>query len=150
MSQPSMAQAQLDADVEETRYQVHVAAGLETRDQALGEDLASDVRQEASLARIETALAQVQAALHAPVNVAVDIQALAAAVVAKLPAATLTTDAIAAAVSKVFSFKPANIVKQLDLLRPIYRQTTNYGHFGKNGLPWETTNKVAALQAALR
>jgi S-adenosylmethionine synthetase len=36
-----------------------------------------------------------------------------------------------------FSFKPANIIKELDLLRPIYRKTTNYGHFGKAGLPWE-------------
>jgi S-adenosylmethionine synthetase len=36
-----------------------------------------------------------------------------------------------------FSFKPANIIQELDLLRPIYRQTTNYGHFGKAGLPWE-------------
>ena len=51
---------------------------------------------------------------------------------------------------KVFSFKPADIVSNLNLLRPIYRQTTNYGHFGKNGLPWETTTKVAALKAALR
>ena len=36
------------------------------------------------------------------------------------------------AVSEVFSFKPADIIKQLNLLRPIYRKTTNYGHFGKN------------------
>ena len=57
---------------------------------------------------------------------------------------------ISAAVREVFSFKPANIVKQLDLLRPIYRQTTNYGHFGKADLPWEKTNKVAALKAALK
>jgi S-adenosylmethionine synthetase len=57
---------------------------------------------------------------------------------------------IAAAVREVFSFKPANIVKQLDLLRPIYRQTTNYGHFGKAELPWEQLNKVAALQAAIK
>jgi S-adenosylmethionine synthetase len=57
---------------------------------------------------------------------------------------------ITAAVEKVFSFKPADIVKQLDLLRPIYRETTNYGHFGKAGLPWEETNKVAALKAALK
>jgi S-adenosylmethionine synthetase len=55
---------------------------------------------------------------------------------------------IARAVTKVFSFKPADIVGQLNLLRPIYRQTTNYGHFGKAGLPWEQTNKVAALRAA--
>jgi S-adenosylmethionine synthetase len=38
---------------------------------------------------------------------------------------------------KSFDFRPVVIIKQLDLLRPIYRQTTNYGHFGKAGLPWE-------------
>ncbi|MCC5021454.1 MAG: methionine adenosyltransferase [Candidatus Synoicihabitans palmerolidicus] len=54
------------------------------------------------------------------------------------------------AVREVFSFKPAAIVKQLNLLRPIYRQTTNYGHFGKPDLPWEQTNKVKALQAAVK
>ncbi len=36
-----------------------------------------------------------------------------------------------------FDFRPAAIIERLDLLRPIYRQTTNYGHFGKAGLPWE-------------
>lgn len=56
---------------------------------------------------------------------------------------------ISAAVSKVFSFKPANIIRQLNLLRPIYRETTNYGHFGKAGLPWEATDKVAELRAAV-
>jgi len=59
-------------------------------------------------------------------------------------------DKIAKAVTKVFGFKPAEIVKQLNLLRPIYRQTTNYGHFGKADLPWEQTNKIAALKAALK
>jgi S-adenosylmethionine synthetase len=57
---------------------------------------------------------------------------------------------IAQAVQKVFSFKPADIIKQLNLLRPIYRQTTNYGHFGKDDLPWEQTNKVAALKSAVK
>ena len=38
---------------------------------------------------------------------------------------------------KGFDFRPGAIVRQLDLLRPIYRRTTNYGHFGKAGLPWE-------------
>jgi S-adenosylmethionine synthetase len=61
----------------------------------------------------------------------------------------LSDQRITRAVSEVFSFKPADIVAQLNLLRPIYRQTTNYGHFGKAGMPWETTNKVAALKAAL-
>jgi S-adenosylmethionine synthetase len=36
-----------------------------------------------------------------------------------------------------FDFRPAAIIERLDLLRPIYRLTTNYGHFGKAGLPWE-------------
>jgi S-adenosylmethionine synthetase len=61
----------------------------------------------------------------------------------------VSDEQITDAVNEVFSFKPADIVAQLDLLRPIYRQTTNYGHFGKAGLPWERTNKVAALKAAL-
>jgi S-adenosylmethionine synthetase len=34
-------------------------------------------------------------------------------------------------------FRPAAIIEQLNLLQPIYRSTTNYGHFGKSGLPWE-------------
>jgi len=59
-------------------------------------------------------------------------------------------EAIARAVNKVFSFKPADIISQLDLLRPIYRRTTNYGHFGKPGLPWERTHKAAELRAAVR
>jgi S-adenosylmethionine synthetase len=62
----------------------------------------------------------------------------------------VSDEKIARAVVKVFGFKPAEIVQQLNLLRPIYRQTTNYGHFGKAGLPWEQTNKVAALRAALK
>ncbi|HXE41610.1 MAG TPA: methionine adenosyltransferase, partial [Candidatus Baltobacteraceae bacterium] len=55
------------------------------------------------------------------------------------------------AVREVFSFKPANIVKQLNLLRPIYRKTTNYGHFGKNDpeITWEKTDKVKELRRAL-
>ena len=55
------------------------------------------------------------------------------------------------AVQEVFSFKPADIVEQLDLLRPFYRTTTNYGHFGREdaGLPWEETNRVSELQNAV-
>ena len=62
----------------------------------------------------------------------------------------ISDEQITDAVREVFSFKPADIVAQLDLLRPIYRQTTNYGHFGKHGMPWEKTNKGAALKAALK
>ena len=55
------------------------------------------------------------------------------------------------AVSEVFSFKPAAIIKQLNLLRPIYSKTTNYGHFGKNDpdITWERTDKVGALRKAV-
>ena len=62
----------------------------------------------------------------------------------------VSDEKIARAVTKVFGFKPAEIVAQLNLLRPIYRETTNYGHFGKAGLPWEQTNKTAALLAAVK
>ena len=52
---------------------------------------------------------------------------------------TFGTGSAAAAAEFVrgFDFRPAAIVERLDLLRPIYRQTTNYGHFGKPELPWE-------------
>ena len=62
----------------------------------------------------------------------------------------VSDEKIAKAVTRVFGFKPADITQQLNLLRPIYRQTTNYGHFGKAGLPWEQTSKVAALRAAAK
>jgi S-adenosylmethionine synthetase len=54
------------------------------------------------------------------------------------------------AIRQVFSFKPAAIIKQLNLLRPIYSKTTNYGHFGReddlDALTWERTDKAAALK----
>jgi len=50
------------------------------------------------------------------------------------------------AVREVFSFKPADIVSQLNLLRPFYRETTHYGHFGKAGLPWEETIRADDLK----
>jgi S-adenosylmethionine synthetase len=64
---------------------------------------------------------------------------------------TASDEKILAAVKKVFSFKPADIVKQLNLLRPIYSKSTNYGHFGKDDkdLTWEATDKVAALKKAI-
>jgi S-adenosylmethionine synthetase len=43
----------------------------------------------------------------------------------------------AAEYAKTFDFRPAAMIERLNLLRPIYRQTTNYGHFGRPGLPWE-------------
>ena len=64
---------------------------------------------------------------------------------------TASDEAILAGILKVFSFKPADIVKQLKLLRPIYSLTTNYGHFGKTDadLTWEATDKAAALKKAV-
>jgi S-adenosylmethionine synthetase len=65
---------------------------------------------------------------------------------------TVDEELIEKAVIKTFSFKPADIVKQLDLLRPIYSKTTNYGHFGKDDpdITWERTDKVEALKKAVR
>ncbi len=56
------------------------------------------------------------------------------------------------AVRKVFDLRPAGIIKMLDLRRPIYKQTAAYGHFGRNdlNLPWEQTNKVDELKAAVQ
>jgi S-adenosylmethionine synthetase len=64
----------------------------------------------------------------------------------------ITDTKIEKAVKEVFSFKPANIVTQLNLLRPIYSKTTNYGHFGKNDkdITWEKTDKVKELRRALK
>jgi S-adenosylmethionine synthetase len=62
----------------------------------------------------------------------------------------VSDEAIERAVCEVFNFKPAAIIKQLNLLRPIYSKTTNYGHFGKNDpdLTWEKPDKVDALKKA--
>jgi S-adenosylmethionine synthetase len=66
----------------------------------------------------------------------------------------LTDGAIEQAVREVFSFKPADIIKELNLLRPIYLKTTNYGHFGKvddlASITWERTDKVEALRQAVK
>ncbi len=61
-------------------------------------------------------------------------------------------ESIERAINRVFSFKPADIIDQLDLLRPIYSKTTNYGHFGKDDpdITWEKTDKAAALKKAAR
>ena len=63
----------------------------------------------------------------------------------------LTDEQIEKAVREVFSFKPANIIKQLNLLRPIYSKTTNYGHFGKTDpdITWEKADKAGDLKRAL-
>ena len=62
----------------------------------------------------------------------------------------LPEEAIERAVNRIFSFKPAEIIQQLELLRPIYSKTTNYGHFGKDDpdITWEQTSKADELKKA--
>jgi S-adenosylmethionine synthetase len=52
-------------------------------------------------------------------------------------------------IAEHFDMRPAAIIEQLDLLRPIYRQTAAYGHFGRKGLPWESTNRAKKMAADL-
>ena len=63
----------------------------------------------------------------------------------------ISDDQIVRIVRKVFDFRPAGIIKMLDLRRPIYRQTAAYGHFGRTDvdLPWERLDKVEELKAYL-
>ena len=62
----------------------------------------------------------------------------------------LSDEAIAAAVQEVFKLTPKGIIQTLKLKRPIYRKTTNYGHFGRElgEFVWEKTDKARALRRA--
>src|SRR5579864_6029235 len=66
----------------------------------------------------------------------------------------VSDEQIEKAVCAVFNFKPAAIIKQLNLLRPVYSKTTNYGHFGKiddlESITWEKTDKAAELKKAVK
>ncbi len=64
---------------------------------------------------------------------------------------TVDPAAIAAAVDDVFDLRPGAILRDLDLKRPVYRQTAAYGHFGRegDGFTWERTDRVEALKSAL-
>ncbi|MED1784276.1 methionine adenosyltransferase [Brevibacillus fortis] len=61
---------------------------------------------------------------------------------------TISEEALVQLVRKHFDLRPAGIIKQLDLRRPIYKQTAAYGHFGRNDLnvPWEQTDKAEILK----
>jgi len=65
--------------------------------------------------------------------------------------AVVSDEEIERGVCEVFSFKPAAIIKQLNLLRPIYSKTTNYGHFGKTdpAITWEKADKSEVLRKAV-
>ena len=64
---------------------------------------------------------------------------------------TVADEKIEAAVEKVFDLRPAAIIRDLDLRKPIYRRLAAYGHMGREdlGVKWENTNRVEALKAAL-
>ena len=64
----------------------------------------------------------------------------------------LTDNEIEALVHDVFDLRPAAIIRDLDLLRPIYKDVAAYGHFGREDVtaPWEETNKVEAIREALK
>ena len=76
-----------------------------------------------------------------PVSVLVDTQGT----------GKVADEALEAAVRQVFDLRPAAIIRELDLRRPIYRQTAAYGHMGREDLdlPWEKCDKAEALKAAL-
>ena len=65
---------------------------------------------------------------------------------------TVSEEALSEAVRKVFDFRPAAIIRDLDLRRPIYRQTASYGHFGRTDvdLPWEHENRTEELKKAIK
>ena len=65
--------------------------------------------------------------------------------------ATVDEDKIEQAIEKVFDLRPGAIIRDLDLRRPLYRQTAAYGHFGRNdlNLPWEQLNKVDEIKKYL-
>ncbi len=58
----------------------------------------------------------------------------------------LSEEKVVELIRKVFPLKPAEIVKKLDLKRPIFQKTATYGHFGRNGFPWENLDKVGELK----
>ena len=63
---------------------------------------------------------------------------------------TVADDVLEKAISTVFDLRPGAIVRDLDLLRPIYAPTAAYGHFGRTDvdLPWEDTSRAEDLRRA--
>lgn len=57
---------------------------------------------------------------------------------------------IARAITDVFDLRPAGMIEDLDLLRPIYKETSVYGHFGRPEFPWEDVTRIEDLRAALK
>ncbi|HOT81142.1 MAG TPA: methionine adenosyltransferase domain-containing protein, partial [Microthrixaceae bacterium] len=65
--------------------------------------------------------------------------------------ATVDGGKLTDAVKEVFDLRPAAIIRDLDLRRPVFQPTAAYGHFGRSGdgFTWELTNRVDALKSAL-
>ena len=63
----------------------------------------------------------------------------------------VSDDRIVEIVKTVFDLRPGAIIRDLDLRRPLYKQTAAYGHFGRTDIdvPWEKTNKVEEIKALL-
>jgi S-adenosylmethionine synthetase len=61
---------------------------------------------------------------------------------------TIANEKISQAIQDVFDMRPAAIIERLNMLRPIYRDTAAYGHFGRPEFPWEASDRVAELQRA--
>ena len=64
---------------------------------------------------------------------------------------TVSPDSISSAIDEIFDLRPAAIIHELDLRKPIYAQTAAYGHFGREEetFTWEQLNKVDALKSVL-
>jgi S-adenosylmethionine synthetase len=62
----------------------------------------------------------------------------------------ISDDLLSSVVRATFDARPAAIIRQLDLLRPIYTATSSYGHFGRAQFPWEQTDRVSELQERVK
>ena len=59
----------------------------------------------------------------------------------------MSNEVLVRLVREHFDLRPYGLIKMLDLIRPIYRETAAYGHFGREHFPWEKTDKAEALRA---
>ncbi|MFY7927886.1 MAG: methionine adenosyltransferase domain-containing protein, partial [Oligoflexus sp.] len=62
----------------------------------------------------------------------------------------VSEEKLSSAIREVFRLTPRGITESLDLLRPMYKKTASYGHFGRDGFPWERLDKVDALRGCLK
>ncbi len=108
----------------------------------MGRYIAKNIVAAGLASRVEV---QVAYAIGHPLPVSVFVDSFGTGIV--------SDDKLAKAVQKVFGLKPAEIIEQLDLKRPIYQATSSYGHFGRNTqldkFTWERTDKVEALKKAV-